>query len=57
MANENQSTPTRLIDWRSLVNRLLGEEKRNDEVVYEFSNGRKFKTTDHTTSGIYEPPE
>ncbi len=32
----------------------LAEPDRKPDVVYEFSNGRKFESTDATDSGIYE---
>lgn len=39
--------------WESLV-READEDVDKPEDVYEFSNGRKFKSTDDTDSGIYE---
>lgn len=45
-------------DWKSLVKRANPKREKEDREtpVYEFSNGRKFRTTDHTESGIYRPP-
>jgi len=46
-------TPThRDFSWRSLVE---GADKDHDKdpYVYRFSNGREFKSTDKTDSGIY----
>lgn len=38
--------------WERLV-RTAEPNLDEPEVVYEFSNGRKFKSTDDTSSGIY----
>lgn len=43
----------RPIDYAAQVRRAWGKKWKEPEVVYEFSGGRKFKSTDHTTSGIY----
>lgn len=50
---ENQNTYFRDYDWLSLV--LCHDPKHfdTDQDAYEFSNGRKFKSTDHTSSGVY----
>jgi hypothetical protein len=42
------------LDWAALVRQREGEAYNAKEVVYEFSNGREFKSTDSTDSGIYE---
>jgi hypothetical protein len=51
---ENENTSFRDYDWLSLV--LTHDPKHHvvDEVVYEYSNGRKFKNTDNTDSGVYD---
>lgn len=45
---------TRTIDYAAWVRKLWGKEWNKPETVYEFSNGRKFESTDATDSGIYE---
>lgn len=57
MPGDAQNPTGRDIDYAALVRKLLGPEQSQQEIVYEFSNGRKFKTTDHTDSGIYEPAD
>lgn len=41
------------IDILSLVVEVDKDHYKPD-IVYEFSNGRKFESTDRATSGIYE---
>lgn len=44
MSNQN-NTPqvkTRIIDWKSLVQKKCGKEYTKPDPGYEFSNGRKF---------------
>jgi hypothetical protein len=36
-----------------LVKEAQGDEEPEKDVVYEFSGGRQFYSTDHTESGIY----
>jgi hypothetical protein len=45
---------TRDLSWEQLVRQREQEDYLKPDVVYEFSNGRKFQSTDHTDSGIYE---
>lgn len=52
----NDTPTSRVIDWAALVKRLLGPDQSQKEDVYNFSNGRKFKTTDHLETGIYRAP-
>ena len=51
---DNENTYFRDYSWLALV--LTHDPKHHvpDEDVYQFSNGRKFKTTDHTDSGVYD---
>jgi hypothetical protein len=51
---ENQNTYFRDYDWLSLI--LVHDPKHHvvDEVVYKFSDGREFKNTDNTDSGVYD---
>ena len=52
---------TREVNWLPLVQRAWGSEfTAPDHGVYEFSNGRRFDSTDRTRSGVYGidvPPE
>ena len=53
----NTDPPTqRVIDFKSLVVKAFGDQWLNPETAYEFSNGRKFESSDQSTSGIYVPP-
>lgn len=54
MTQDTRPPTTHTIDYAALVKKLIGAERSEKEVVYEFSNGRKFKSTDHTESGIYD---
>jgi hypothetical protein len=51
----DQQVTTKPIDYAALVRKVLGEEANKPEAVYEFSNGREFKSTDKTDHGIYVP--
>ena len=46
----------RIIDLKTLVVKAWGDQWLKPESVYEFSNGRKFESSDQSTSGIYVPP-
>ena len=46
----------RVIDWKSLVVKAWGDKWLKPETAYEWSNGRKFESSDQSTSGIYVPP-
>lgn len=46
-------TNTSEVTWLSVVLQVE-PDKYKEEDVYEFSNGRKFKSTDKTNSGIYD---
>ena len=47
----------RQITWKEMAIRAWGSEYRApDHGVYTFSNGRRFDSTDMTTSGFYRPP-
>ncbi|KKK53139.1 hypothetical protein LCGC14_3097790 [marine sediment metagenome] len=45
---------TRRKDWKAIVQRADKDHNKPNDVVYKWSNGREHKTTDHTSSGIYE---
>ncbi len=45
---------SRTINWESLVVQAWGSEFRApDHGIYEFSNGRRFDSTDKGTTGFY----
>jgi len=48
----SDTVTTTTIDWRTQVLENDDEHFDRDD-VYEFSNGRKFKDTDKSDSGIY----
>lgn len=43
MANTAPQVVTKPIDYAALVRKVLGDELNKKEVVYEFSNDRKFE--------------
>lgn len=48
---------TRQFSWKEMVIRQWGSEySAPDHGVYQFSNGRRFDSTDLGTTGIYCPP-
>lgn len=53
MADATQPAPTHTT--RDILSEVLKEDEEHfePEDVYEFSNGRKFKSTDKNNSGIY----
>ena len=51
---ENENTSYRDYNWLDLVLKRDPKHFISDEDVYEFSNGRKFKNTDNTDSGVYD---
>jgi len=46
-------TTTSDYSWEALVTKNDKDHKKDDE-VYEFTGGRKFKSTDKTDSGVYD---
>lgn len=47
---------TQNIDWGAQVRKSWGTEwAAPDHGVYEFSNGRRFDSTDRGTTGVYNP--
>lgn len=44
----------RVVDWKAAVVKAWGDEWLKPEIVYTFSNGRKFESSDASDSGIYE---
>ena len=53
MSDPNEEINTSQIDWLSLVVEC-NDEHYDTDVAYEFSNDRKFLSTDKSNSGIYE---
>jgi hypothetical protein len=52
--NLGYKVTTRKIDWGEMSRRAWGSEwSAPDHGVYEFSNGRKFDSTDRGLTGIY----
>ena len=49
-SNETSSSDR---NWGAEVRRAWGEEYYKADTAYEFSNGREFKSTDASDSGIY----
>jgi hypothetical protein len=50
----NSKVTTRTTSWLDLATRAWGAEFRApDPGIYEFSNGRKFDSTDQSYEGIY----
>lgn len=43
---------TRTLNWLSLVTERDPDREKPDP-AYQFSNGRKFESTDHAETGIY----
>ena len=54
MANETNAPSSRVIDWAALVRKAWGPEYDQPDKAYEWSNGRKFDSTDGARGGIYE---
>lgn len=46
-------TGTRDFSWADIVARAEGDDLNVKECAYEFSNGRKFYSTDKTSHGFY----
>ena len=54
MMNLGAKVTSRTTSWLSLVEKAWGPEfKAPDHGIYEFSNGRKFDSTDKGNNGIY----
>jgi hypothetical protein len=48
---------SRQFSWKEMVIRQWGSEyQAPDHGVYQFSNGRRFDSTDLGITGIYRPP-
>lgn len=46
----------RITDLKTIVVKAWGDQWLKPETAYEWSNGRKFESSDQSTSGIYVPP-
>lgn len=44
---------TRILDWAALVKRAWGPEWGEPDIAYQFSNDRKFNSSDGSEGGIY----
>jgi hypothetical protein len=53
MPDNEQFVRTRTLSWEEICQRTWGKDWNKPEVVYEFGQ-RKYESTDHTDSGIYE---
>lgn len=54
LADNSRPAPnSRTLDWASFVRAAWGDAFNEPDVVYRESNGREFKSTDGSTSGIY----
>ena len=42
------------VDWEAIVEENDKDRRKEKEVVYKFSNGKKCRSTDDTDSGVYE---
>ena len=45
---------TTIKSWEQQVVKAWGPEYRKPDIAYEFSNGRKFDSTDQYSTGIYK---
>ena len=54
MDDNRNRVQTRTLSWKEIVERTWGKEWNEPEVVYQFSDGREFRSTDKTDSGIYQ---
>lgn len=53
MTRAESPKPTfRVTDWRAICNKI-DKDMEKPEIVYEFSNGRKFESSDRSDSGVY----
>lgn len=52
-AVKQPNTRTRVIHIGAEIKKQWGAEWSRPDVAYEFSNGRKFDSTDSSESGIY----
>lgn len=53
MAPETVTPNTRTLDLASEVRKAWGPAFFEPDTAYQFSNGRQFKSTDQSDSGIY----
>ncbi len=56
-ASLGRPVTSRQFSWKEMVIRQWGSEySAPDHGVYQFSNGRRFDSTDLGTTGFYRPP-
>ena len=53
--NEQIPVQTKNIDYAALVRKVVGEEFNKKDIVYEFSDGKKFEDTG-SNGGPYKQP-
>lgn len=53
MPDNTKPVTTRKTDFASEVRKHWGDEFYKPDVVYEWSNGKKFESTDRGTTGFY----
>lgn len=54
MANTPPPVKVTSYSFADLVRKAEGDDANKPDVAYQFSNNRKFDSTDKTDSGIYE---
>jgi hypothetical protein len=53
MTQQTQQVTVRTVNYKDLVQKAAGKDWKKPEVVYQFSGGRKFESTDDKETGIY----
>lgn len=55
LAENSSPTPnSRTLDWASFVRAAWGVSFNEPDVIYQFSKGREFKSTDASDHGFYD---
>lgn len=52
--NTSPAPNSRTLDWGALAKQQWGPEYYQPDVIYRFSNGREFKSTDASDHGFYD---
>ena len=55
MTQPNNRVTTKVVNLRDLVQKAAGKDYKKPDPAYQFSNGRKFQSTDDKATGIYQP--
>ncbi len=53
LMEQTKPVTTRVLNWAAEVRKAWGDEYQKPDVAYEFSNGRKFESSDRGTTGFY----